>query len=370
MEDLLARIYNDPSNPGSYGGVNALLRRARVEDSSATKEDVAKFLRKQDGYTMHRRVVRRFKRRSYKVSEPNRIVQADLADMQLLAKHNDGYRFILVVIDAFSRVLYVRALKNKTAQSLRAAFEDLFANELRDAKLKFIHTDAGTEFMNRPLRELLAKRDIQLMHSDNAETKAAMAERVIRTIKHRIYSYFTQKNTFKWIDVLDAVCAAYNDSYHRTIGTTPNRAHRQSETATIRRRLGFDDDDDDGGGKTGAKRRNKKFKFAIGNTVRLSNPNKTFKRGFQSQWTREIFVVWKRFATVPHTYVVRDSKANPIRGAFYAEEMQSVDEPEFHKVEKILGEKTVKGVKFKLVKWLGYPDSFNSWEPASEVRDI
>ena len=217
MESLLTEIYNDPADPGSYGGINALLNRARSKDPTTSRKDVVRFLRKQDGYTMHRMPVRRFKRRSYKAHHPNRVVQADLADIQLLAKHNDGYRFILVLIDAFSRMLYVRPLKNKSAETVTRAFQDIFEKELAGAPLKFLHTDAGTEFLNRTLRALLKKRSVKLMHSDNVETKAAMAERVIRTLKHRIYSYFTQNNTFRWIDVLEKVRSAYNSAYHQSI---------------------------------------------------------------------------------------------------------------------------------------------------------
>ena len=358
MEALLTKIYNDPADPGSYGGVEPLLRRARVKDSSTTRSNVIDFLRKQDGYTMHRTPVRRFRRRTYIARHPNRILQADLADMQLLASHNDGYRYILVVIDAFSRMLYARPLKNKTAEVVGRAFHDILENELAGAPIKFLHTDAGTEFLNRTLRALLHRRSIKLMHSDNAETKAAMAERVIRTIKHRIYAYFTQNNSLRWIDVLEKVRSAYNSSHHRGIQTTPERAHR-----THARGQGKEEEKTDVG-------RPVAYKFTPGDTVRLSNPSQSFKKGFQSQWTREIFIVWKRFPTDPPTYMVRDAKGDPIRGTFYAQELQHVTRPDAYKIEEILSRRVRRGVKEVLVKWLGYPDSHNSWEPASAIEKL
>ena len=314
---------------------------------------------------MHRMPVRRFKRRSYKVSHPGRIVQADLADMQLLASHNDGYRYILVVIDVFSRVLYVRALRNKSAATVARAFQSIFDEELADAPIKFLHTDAGTEFVNSTLRALLNKRNIKLMHSDNVETKAAMAERVIRTLKHRIYSYFTQNNTYRWIDVLPKICSAYNSSFHRSIQTTPERAHRVSGLANVRRTADVADESDRNEEK---KKLPSDYKFAVGDTVRLSNPSRSFKKGFQSQWTIEIFIVWKRFPTDPATYMVRDSKGVPIRGTFYSQELQHVTEPETYKIEKILSHRMRRGVKEVLVKWLGYPDTHNSWEPETAIE--
>ena len=144
----------------------------------------------------------------------------------------------------------------------------------------------------------------------------------------------------------------------------PERAHQIANLVKVRSALDIDDADDAGQ----IKQHQIKYKFAVGDTVRLSNPTQSFKKGFQSQWTREIFIVWKRFPTEPPTYMVRDSKGAPIRGTFYAQELQHVTEPEAYKIERVIARRSRRGVKEVLVKWLGYPDSHNSWEPESALE--
>ena len=105
-----------------------------------------------------------------------------------------------------------------------------------------------------------------------------------------------------------------------------------------------------------------KFKFSPGDMVRISGARSPFSRGFGQTYTED--------ATIPATYMLEDLNKVQVAGLFYEPEMVLLKgkgkDSEFL-VEKILVERTRKGHKQVLIKWKGYPDSFNSWEPASNL---
>ena len=108
--------------------------------------------------------------------------QMDLADMQSMQKFNDGYRYLLVCIDVFSKYAWVVPLKNKTGPSLVNAFKVILSSGHKPEK---IMTDQGTEFLNQHCRALMQKEDIELYNTYN-ETKASIVERLIRTLKTKM----------------------------------------------------------------------------------------------------------------------------------------------------------------------------------------
>ena len=97
---------------------------------------------------------------------------------------------------------------------------------------------------------------------------------------------------------------------------------------------------------------------------------KSILLGFGQTFTEEIFKVRQRFATVPTTYMLEDLNDVQVVGLFYEPEMVHVrgkGKDAEYRVEKILAHRTRKGQKQVLIKWKGYPNSFNSWEPASNL---
>ena len=174
--------YYDQKLVGSYGGVAAL--RRVVPD-----QHVKRWLSEQDTYTLHKPVRRRFKRRCAVVGGPNQQWQADLVDVSRLKKTNDGTTFLLTVIDVFSKRAWCVPLKNKSAVSLVAAFAPL----LGDKAPITLQTDKGTEFLNRALQKLLKEYGVHHFATHNEETKASIVERFNRTLKTRMWRYFTKK---------------------------------------------------------------------------------------------------------------------------------------------------------------------------------
>jgi hypothetical protein len=232
MEGTLKKLYFDPDSPVAFAGAARLIKEARKYGISRT--DVTGWLSGQDAYTLHKGTTKRYKRRRYTLLGIDDLWQADLADVSNLARHNDGYKFWLVIIDAFSKFLWVVPIKNKLGSTVADALNQVMLNKNR--KPRNLNTDSGTEFTNRQVQQLLKTNDVNFYTAKNPDTKASFAERVIRSIKGRVYRYMTHKNSKRYIDDLDRLVAGYNNSLHRSIGMAPIEVTPDTED-TVRRRL-------------------------------------------------------------------------------------------------------------------------------------
>jgi transposase InsO family protein len=176
-------VYYDPKRPGGFGDAERLYEDVKKEGRVAlSREEIREWLMKQDAYTLHKPMRRHFKRNRVIVGGIDQQWQMDLAEMQSTQKFNDGYRYLLVCIDVFSKYAWVVPLKNKTGPTLVEAFKVILRSGRKPEK---IMTDQGTEFLNRHFRALMKEEDIELYNTYN-ETKASIVERLIRTLKTKM----------------------------------------------------------------------------------------------------------------------------------------------------------------------------------------
>ena len=144
QKKVLGLAYFTPRRPSAYGGVDALKRAVKLKKSA-----VQHWLSHQDAYTLHKPVRRNFVRRRTIVGGLDHQWQADLIDVQKLKKENDGYSYLLTVIDVLSKYSWVIPLKNKTGPTLVEAFKTIFEEGRKPLKLQ---TDKGTEFLNKTVQ--------------------------------------------------------------------------------------------------------------------------------------------------------------------------------------------------------------------------
>jgi hypothetical protein len=341
----MEKIYYDIAQPGSLSGVNAL---ARYSKQNVTK--VKQYLASQPAYTMHRPIRRKFVRRKTISKGINDLFQLDIADMSNVSRANDGYRYLLTCIDVLSKYGFAIPLKTKGAKEVTDAFENKILTERR---CRMLQTDKGSEFRNATFQNMLKKYGIHWYTSENDDIKAAVVERFNRTLKERIYRYFTYKNTNRYLDALPNLLKSYNASWHRSIGMAPSEVSSQNEQQVLTKLY---------------PKKPKKFnwKLKIGDHVRLSMTRAVFRKGYVGNWTGEIFTIVARYPTVPVTYGIADENSEVIKGRFYQEELQLVEKPsdDYYEVEKIL-KKRKRGNKTEyFVKWRHYPESMNSWTDA------
>ena len=336
MDKKLKGIYYNPAKVGSFGGIDSLVRGSDVKN-------VKDWLKSQETYTLHKPIRRRFKRRKTYCLGLDHLWQIDLVDVSSLSRHNDGYRYLLTCIDCFSRYAWAIPVKNKSATSIVEAFDSI--SDIR--KPTYLQSDKGTEFLNSAFQSYLKANDIAFYTSENDDIKCALVERYNRTLKTRMWRYFTSSNSLRYVDVLADLVKSYNDTIHSSIKTAPSRVTVHNE-ADLRRKLYTSS-------------LISKPKLSVGDTVRISETRRAFKKGYLPSWTRELFKVVNIFPTDPTTYRIVDYDGEAIKGKFYAEELQVVKENDVFKVEKVIKTRRRHGKVEYLVRWLGYPPKFDSW---------
>ena len=139
-------------------------------------------------------------------------------DLGSLSKDNDKNKYLLNVIDIFSRYAWSVPLKDKTGKSIVAALTTLFHNR----KLITIQSDKGTEFVNATVQHYLKPQGVDFHTTHNPDIKGAVIERFNRTLKMKMYKYFTKNNKYRYLDVISNILTSYNNSVHSTMAMAPS----------------------------------------------------------------------------------------------------------------------------------------------------
>ena len=208
---------------------------------------------------LHKPIIKKFGKRKVYAGFKDNIWGVDLADMQLLSRYNKGIRFLLCVIDIFSKYACVAPLKDKKGISIVTAFQSILKQSNR--KPNKIWVDKGSEFYNASFKKWLQDNDI-LMYSTNNEGKSVVAERFIRTLKSKIYKHMTSISKNVYIDKLNDIVDKYNNTYHITIKMKPIDVKDNTYINTDK------------------EINNKDPKFRVGDCVRVSKYKKTFAKGY------------------------------------------------------------------------------------------
>ena len=284
---------------------------------------------------LHKPIIRKFEKRKVYSTFKDNIWDVDLADMQLLSKYNKGIRFLLCVIDIFSKYAWVVHLKDKKGISIVKAFQSILKQS--NIKPNKIWLDKGSKFYNAYFKKWLRDNN-SVMYSTHNEGKSVVAERFIRTLKSKIYKYMTSISKNVYIDKLDDIVDEYNNTYHTTIKVKPIDVKDNTYINSSK------------------EINNKDPKFKVGDHIRISKYKNIFAKGYMPNWSEEVFVIKKVKNTIPWTYVINDLNGEEIIGIFYEKELQKTNQEEF-RIEKVIRRK---GDKL-YVKWKGYDNSFNSW---------
>ena len=262
-------------------------------------------------------IVRKFKKRKVSSGFKDNIWRADLADMQLISKYNKGFRFLLCVIDIFSKYAWVVPLKDKKVISIVNAFQKILDKSER--KPNKIWVDKGSEFCNNSFKNWLKDNDIEMYLIHN-EGKSVAAERFIRTLKNKIYKYMTAISKNVYIYKLDDIVNEYNNTHHRTIKMKP---------VDVKDNIYIDFE---------REVNNKDPKFKIGDHIRISKYKNIFAKRYMPNWSEEVFIISKIKNTVPWTYVINDFNGEEIIGTFFEKELLKTNQKEF-RIEKVLKKK-------------------------------
>ena len=191
------------------------------------------------------------------------------------SKNNRGYRYVLVIIDNFSKFGWTIPLKNKNAQTIKDSFENILTNSKRKPNL--IETDRGKEFYNNIFQDFLNKNNIKL-YSRNSSYGAVFAERFNRTIRDLLKKIVFEQGDANWIDVLPTITKQYNNRIHSSTKLSPKNASLKKNEGYVYKNL-LD------------KRKKVKPKFQINDLVRTADLKRTFSKGDTTNWSYKLYKI-------------------------------------------------------------------------------
>jgi len=308
-DKLLSNLYYNIKNPSSYKGIHTLYNHSRKLNPKISIADVKNWLLKQDTYTLHHYKTKKFQRNLTISKHIDDNWQVDLIEIEF-PEENNGYKYIVMVIDVLSKYGWGEPLYNKKPQSIKKAFIKIITKNKR--KPKILTSDSGTEFNNAIFKRFLINKKIKHFLARNTEVKAAIVERFNRTIKEQLYKYMFYKNTKRFINVLDEIIKNYNFTVHSRTKFKPVEVNKKNEDIVYQNLYNL-------------KVSIKSPKYSIGDKVRIQRIKKLFEKGYKQNWSSEIFSITKVLNTSPlNTYIISDYTGEEILGSFYPQELLKV----------------------------------------------
>lgn len=295
---------------------------------------------------LHKPARKNYQTRNVELKGIHDLYQGDLVDMQKFSRLNRGFKYILVIINCFSKYVIAKPLKSKSASELEKALKPVFSKY----KMKHFQTDKGTEFFNQVVSKLAKQYGINHYYTFS-DKKASIVERFNRTLKNRMWVKFSSLGKYEWLSLLPQLVKNYNNTYHRTIRMKPVDVNIGNEQIVLNNI------------KMGRIKVRAKPKFNIGDKVRVSRLPEVFTKGYWPRWSNEIYTVQYVNPTIPATYLLRDERGEILQGGFYGEEMSKTKFSDIYLVEKVLRKK---GNRI-LVRWLGFDSSYDSWIDEKEL---
>lgn len=248
-----------------------------VKSIPSYSSKIADFLRLNETSSLHKRIRRKFKRRKTVTYYPYDVCMADLAFYISpdYVRANNGYKYIMVFIDNFTKMCYVETMKDKNALTSLTALENIIKR--LPVTPNHLITDVGTEFYNYQVQKMFKNYGI-VHYSLRGPHKASVAERMIQTLKGRLEKYFWQNKTKRYVDVLQQIVANYNNTPHRSIGMAPNSVNERNRNTVFKKMYKNLDEQ-------------LKPRLNVGNKVRIARLKALFDKGYTRRWSIELYTI-------------------------------------------------------------------------------
>ena len=358
----LDTIYLNERRPSSFSGPMKLYKEVQRLGLYFVKnvDLIEDYLNGIPVYGLYKGSRKKFKHPPVIISSLNVQAGVDLMSIQRDAKYNNNYTFVLVVIDAFSKVVWTKLLKNKQAKTVADAMDDILSNMSEH----FVSScqDRGVEF-GELFDKVLKKYNIKKFYA-GAGLHCSIVERVIRTLRGRIARYKEHNNTDKFYDVLDDIVSSYNNTYHSSIKMVPNNVTHGNAYIVFEnlysKRLNFS-----------LSKYLKPYKFKLGASVRIALHKGVFKREFQERYSKEVFQISRRYKfNGVELYKVNDCNNETIKSSFYAPELTVVrqNDRNKYKIDKIHDEEMRGNTSYVLVTFEGA--KCKEWIPKQSITVV
>lgn len=350
LDHILSDVYTSTDSPACYAGADAVYREAIRRNPAITRDQVRDWLARQRTYTLYRPAIKRFPRLKTVPTGLNTDWQADLNTMIRLKHRNDDYNYFLVCVDVLSRMMYVEPVKLKRPNFMQQAFDAIF--ERAGTKPWKIYTDSGTEFESGPMKRYFERKNIIKLHSNpENDLHATVAERANRTIKERLYRYFSENGTLRWVDAIQDIVDAINNSECRVTGVKPVDVN-EANAPDLQERL------------YGQQYRRKKARFKVDDYVRVQEKTVLFSKGL-NKYTDKIFriesVIYDQGKPL---YRLVDGLGYELPGRFYERELVKTVSPEqtTTRIARVLRRRVHRERgRQVLVRWVGHEPEHDEW---------
>ena len=312
IEQELRDLYYNPEI--GFQSVSRLYQKAKEEGLKVSRKKVGEWLKTQDTYTRHKPLVKKHKYLKTFVKDLGDQLQLDLVDMKKFNRENQGYYWILTGIEILSRYAFTVPVKRKNTENMTKGV----AKMMTEFKSRFgkyptvIQFDEGKEFYNVGVKSLLRDAYNVKYFSTHTGKKAAVVERFNRTLKTMMWKWFDKENTHEWLDVVNFLVKNYNSTKHRVIKMKPSDVNEENKHEVWITLFGQPTGDIP-------------FpKYSVGDKVRISKYKNIFTKGYEANFTKEIFQIVEVFFGDPTVYKLKAMDGEEILGKFYQQELSPV----------------------------------------------
>ena len=358
--------WGEGNEPWSLSGINNVKRYFPHVPTHVLKDALAGL----DTYTIHRETKLPKLYNPIYVRKPRELFQADLIEISKgdYPTENNGIKYLLVVIDSFTRFAWIEPIKNKDAKTVLAAYKRI--HQTSKPFEKAILTDQGAEFQNHLFKKYLSSKNIELRKSND---KAPHVERFNRTFQNLLYRWMEEHQTHQYVKQIPKLLKLYNNRYHRTIKMSPAQAEKPENYSKVLKAVNAYYMSIST--KAAKQQGSKKSKFQVGDHVRISAYNKKFHKGYYQQFKPFVYEIAEVLSHLPVImYKIRNRHTHQLEaGTWYDEELQKVSKDydgTVFKIDEIVDTDGEGDEKQALVKWKYWNNEDNTWVPYSEIKDI
>lgn len=352
---MLSKNWVNPQKKFAFAGVNKIYNHYT---GGKTVNEIKNELSGIRTYTLHKENKKIKNYNPFFIYKKHQQWQIDICYIPNIPSKSFPSKYILCVLEVFSRKLYIKELIKKDKKTVLEAFKEI--HSFIGVNPTNIFCDSGGEFTNNLFKKYCKDNSIKLIFSRN-ETKAAHVERAQRTfqgILYRVLEEFQTKNSSK---ILNDVLFIYNNRVNRITGFSPNDAYldRNAQHVLINLEKYY----------ASAVNKKKKPKYGVGTPVRISLKKHSLEKGYNPTFSEEVFKIKNVLLNLPQPRYILETydSSEKIDGTFYEREITLATHKDF-KIEKILRTRK-KGAKTEyFVKWVGFPNSQNSWVKKADIK--
>ena len=318
-EETVPEIQSSPVNEESESGkskkpLNEKLKELYTSIKSVPKygAKIHEFLRSYGLHSKNKRITKRlFPRRRVVARFPFDVWQADLIEYPGLEFHNKNFRYVLLVVDVFTKMVYVEPLKRKMGENTAEAMEKIISSV--SAPPVMLVTDRGKEFYNQSFQNVMFSNGINHFSvPSRTKFKASVAERAIRTIKTKLDRYMQHTKKKSWVTVIDDIVDGYNRTPHSAHKLAPLDVNNDNRQLVYKRLYPKEDVI-------------VQCKLKKGDKVRKIRVKTDYEKGYTPNWSEEIYeIVEIRQKHSVCWYKIADTSGKILDGIFYYPQLNLV----------------------------------------------